>query len=145
MCRFPTLLVLVLLHGCAQMQAHAGEARAPASIAVWTVPKEVTAGKEFWLQTRIVPNATLPAARLSLEASPADFRIVGPSTLDLGTIMPPKPPPASKPPALPFSYVNAFRLVALHAGTFQLGVRLTSGGGNMSLNERIEVAPGSRE
>ena len=139
------MLMMVLLPGCAPLQAQADAGSAPASIAVWTVPKNVSAGKEFWLQTRIVPNVTLPAARLALEASPADLRIVGPGTLDLGTITPPEQPPASKPPALPFSYVNAFRLVALHEGTFELGVRLTSSAGNMSLNQRIEVAPGMRE
>lgn len=145
MCRFPTLLVLILLQGCAQMHAHAGDAPAPASIAVWTVPKEIIAGKEFWVQTRVVPNTVLPDSQLSLEASPDDFRLTGPDHLNLGTLTPPEPPPPSKPPALPFSYVNAFRLVALHAGSFELGVRLTSGNGSMSLNQRIEVAPGARQ
>lgn len=123
------------------MQAHAEGGVAPATIAVWTVPRDVSAGKEFWVQTSIVPNERMTGAQLSLDASPADLRIMGPARLDLGTITPPEPPPPSKPPALPFSYVNAFRVVALHAGTFELGVRLTSSDASMSLSHRIEVAP----
>jgi hypothetical protein len=127
------------------MQAHADGGAAPATIAVWTVPRDVTAGKEFWVQTSIVPNEKMTGAQLSLEAPPAALRVIGHARLDLGTITPPEPPPPSKPPALPFSYVNAFRVVALHAGTFELGVRLTSSGASMSLNHRIEVSPGRRE
>ena len=143
--RSVTLLMLAVLPGCAPTHARADGSPPPASIAVWTVPKEVTAGKEFWLQTRVVPNVALTGTQLSLQADPADFRIIGPGRLDLGTITPPEPPPASKPPALPFSYVNAFRVVALHAGTFELVVRLTSSEASMSLNQRVEVAQGDRK
>src|SRR5438105_1909784 len=126
---------LALPQACALMHAHAAEGATPASIAVWTVPKGVRAGEEFWVQTRIVPSVTLQDARVSLEASPADFRVIGPASFELGTITPPEVPPPSKPPALPFSYVNAFHLVALHSGTFEFGVQLTSSSEQMSVKQ----------
>jgi len=97
------------------MDAHAAEGSSPASIAVWTVPKEVSAGK--------------------------DFRAIGPASFELGTITPPEAPAPSSPPALPFSYVNAFHLVALRSCTCELGVQLTSSSEPMSVKQHIEVAP----
>jgi len=123
------------------MDAHAAEGSSPASIAVWTVPKVVSVGKEFWVQTRIVPNVTLRDARVSLQASPADFRAIGPASFELGTITPPEAPAPSSPPALPFSYVNAFHLLALRSCTCELGVQLTSSSEPMSVKQHIEVAP----
>lgn len=143
MLRLPTAAValLALAQGCALTQVQAAANVPTASIAVWTVPKAISAGKEFWVQTRIVPNVTMQKARVSVQASPADFRIVGPASFELGTITPPEMPPPSKPPALPFSYVNAFHLVALHSGVSVVGVVLTSSAENVSVSQEIEVAP----
>ena len=87
----------------------------------------------------VVPGADmLPVGR---EASPADFRAIGPASFELGTITPPEAPAPSSPPALPFSYVNAFHLLALRSCTCELGVQLTSSSEPMSVKQHIEVAP----
>jgi hypothetical protein len=104
------LLLVALLEGCAHLDAP-GSGAPSASIAAWSVPKVATAGSEFWLQVRIVPKVTLQNASVSIDVPPADFRVIGPATFELGTIAPSEAPPPSRPPALPMSVVRAFRVL----------------------------------
>jgi hypothetical protein len=133
------LLLLALGEACSSSRLAASDAAEPASIALWTVPKQVRAGEEFWLQARVVPNATLREARLALEVPP-HIKVLGPASLALGTLAPPEVPPPSKPPALPFVPVYAFRLLPVAPGAAQLAVVLTSGSQRQRAMLEVEVA-----